>query len=102
MRWSYRREPLLAVPRSNHQGHLTTNRSAPPLPHPEQANRRIRQACGSIPKTSPVYSSLTSLKEITVTNYTGEAREYLKRLIEVMGARFTANMSSQNTVVIAA
>lgn len=48
------------------------------------------------------YTSLTNPKGITVTNYTGEAREYLKRLIEVMGARFTPNMSSQNTVVIAA
>ena len=99
---SYRWEPLLAIPRSNHQGHLTTNRPTSPLPHTEQANRRIRQARGFIPKSSPVHSSLTSLKEITVTNYTGEAREYLKRLIEVMGARFTPNMSSQNTVVVAA
>ena len=41
-------------------------------------------------------------QEITVTNYTGEAREYLKRMIEVMGAHFTPNMSPQNTVVIAA
>ena len=98
----YRWEPLLAVPRSNHQGYFTTNRSASPLPHPKQANRRIQQTRGFIPKRSPVRSFLTSHKEITVTNYTGEAREYLKRLIEVMGARFTPNMSSQNTVVVAA
>jgi hypothetical protein len=39
---------------------------------------------------------------ITVTNYTGEAREYLKKLIAVMGATFTASMSMQNTVLIAA
>lgn len=39
---------------------------------------------------------------ITVTNYTGEAREYLKKLINVMGATFTASMSNQNTVLIAA
>ena len=102
MRWSYRGEPLLAVPCSNYQGHPTTNRPASPLPHPQQANRRIQQARGFNLKTLLVYSSLTRLKEITVTNYTGEAREYLKRLIEVMGARFTPNMSSQNTVVIAA
>ncbi|KAF7361822.1 hypothetical protein MVEN_00526500 [Mycena venus] len=40
--------------------------------------------------------------QITVTNYTGEAREYLKRLIQVMGATFTPNMSGDNTVLIAA
>ncbi|KDQ49612.1 hypothetical protein JAAARDRAFT_165491 [Jaapia argillacea MUCL 33604] len=42
------------------------------------------------------------LHEITVTNYTGEAREYLKKLITAMGAQFTASMSAKNTVVIAA
>ncbi|KIL57285.1 hypothetical protein M378DRAFT_171882 [Amanita muscaria Koide BX008] len=40
--------------------------------------------------------------EITVTNYTGEAREYLKKLIMTMGARFTPSMSGKNTVLIAA
>ncbi|KAF9480753.1 hypothetical protein BDN70DRAFT_856332 [Pholiota conissans] len=40
--------------------------------------------------------------KITVTNYTGEAREYLKKLIAVMGAEFTPSMSIQNTVLIAA
>ncbi|TFK17473.1 hypothetical protein FA15DRAFT_761050 [Coprinopsis marcescibilis] len=40
--------------------------------------------------------------EITVTNYTGEAREYLKKLITTMGARFTPSMSGKNTVLIAA
>ncbi|TFK35317.1 hypothetical protein BDQ12DRAFT_714751 [Crucibulum laeve] len=40
--------------------------------------------------------------EITVTNYTGEAREYLKKLITAMGASFTPNMSGKNTVLIAA
>ncbi|KII83923.1 hypothetical protein PLICRDRAFT_95612 [Plicaturopsis crispa FD-325 SS-3] len=40
--------------------------------------------------------------EITVTNYTGDAREYLKKLIIAMGATFTASMSAKNTVVIAA
>ncbi|KAJ8468323.1 hypothetical protein ONZ45_g17284 [Pleurotus djamor] len=39
---------------------------------------------------------------ISVTNYTGEAREYLKRLIEAMGAKFTASMTGSNTVLIAA
>ncbi|KAJ7783264.1 hypothetical protein B0H16DRAFT_1357900 [Mycena metata] len=40
--------------------------------------------------------------KITVTNYTGEARDYLKRLIQVMGATFTPAMSGSNTVLIAA
>ncbi|KAF8512308.1 BRCT domain-containing protein, partial [Hysterangium stoloniferum] len=39
---------------------------------------------------------------ITVTNYQGEERDYLKKLIEVMGATFTPSMSGQNTVVVAA
>ncbi|KAJ3510240.1 hypothetical protein NLJ89_g4795 [Agrocybe chaxingu] len=39
---------------------------------------------------------------ITVTNYTGEAREYLKKLITAMGAHFTPSMSGQNTALIAA
>ncbi|TDL19364.1 hypothetical protein BD410DRAFT_792173 [Rickenella mellea] len=38
----------------------------------------------------------------TVTNYTGEARDYLKQMVAVMGAEFTAMMSGKNTVVIAA
>ncbi|GJJ08989.1 hypothetical protein Clacol_003210 [Clathrus columnatus] len=40
--------------------------------------------------------------EITVTNYQGDARNYLKKLIQLMGATFTPTMSSKNTVVIAA
>ncbi|CCM03482.1 uncharacterized protein FIBRA_05616 [Fibroporia radiculosa] len=39
---------------------------------------------------------------ITITNYTGKHREYLKKLIATMGAEFTPSMSSKNTVVIAA
>ncbi|KAI0029197.1 hypothetical protein K488DRAFT_56969 [Vararia minispora EC-137] len=39
--------------------------------------------------------------EITITNYTGPSREYVKRLIDIMGARFTASMSGKNTVVVA-
>jgi hypothetical protein len=39
---------------------------------------------------------------ITITNYTGEARDYLKRLITVMGAKFTPNMSQANTTLVAA
>ncbi|KAF8987641.1 hypothetical protein BDQ17DRAFT_1435488 [Cyathus striatus] len=40
--------------------------------------------------------------EITLTNYTGEAREYLKKLITAMGATFTPSMTGKNTVLIAA
>ncbi|TFY62070.1 hypothetical protein EVG20_g6835 [Dentipellis fragilis] len=43
-----------------------------------------------------------SSHEITVTNYTGESREYLKKLITLMGATFTPSMSGRNTVLIAA
>lgn len=42
------------------------------------------------------------LQEITLTNYTGEAREYLKKLITAMGATFTPSMTAKNTVLIAA
>lgn len=56
----------------------------------------------SLTRKGHLCGSLMNSKEITVTNYTGEAREYLKRLIEVMGATFTPNMSPRNTVVIAA
>ncbi|KAK1233156.1 regulator of Ty1 Transposition [Marasmius sp. AFHP31] len=40
--------------------------------------------------------------EITITNYTGEARDYLKKLIAAMGAQFTPTMSPRNTVLVAA
>ncbi|KAJ3910299.1 hypothetical protein F5879DRAFT_1058529 [Lentinula edodes] len=40
--------------------------------------------------------------EITITNFTGEAREYIKKLVCIMGAKFTPSMSSKNTVLIAA
>lgn len=50
-----------------------------------------------------MYSYGTNIaQEITVTNYTGDAREYLKKLIEAMGGTFTPSMSPKNTVVIAA
>lgn len=46
--------------------------------------------------------NLQQSQEITVTNYTGESREYLKKLIMAMGATFTPSMSGRNTVLIAA
>ena len=40
---------------------------------------------------------------ITVTNYTGKDREYLKKLIILMGGEFTPSMAAEkNTVVVAA
>ncbi|KAI1782100.1 hypothetical protein LXA43DRAFT_933000, partial [Ganoderma leucocontextum] len=40
---------------------------------------------------------------VTVTNYTGKDREYLKKLITLMGGEFTASMSAEtNTIVVAA
>lgn len=39
---------------------------------------------------------------ITITNYTGKDREYLKKLIATLGGEFTPSMSGKNTVVIAA
>ncbi|KAJ7099474.1 hypothetical protein B0H15DRAFT_900731 [Mycena belliarum] len=40
--------------------------------------------------------------EISVTNYTGEARDYLKKLITLMGGSFTPSLSIKNTVLVAA
>ncbi|CCG81571.1 BRCT domain protein [Taphrina deformans PYCC 5710] len=39
---------------------------------------------------------------ITVSNYTGEARLYLERLITALGAKFTRNMKPENTHLITA
>lgn len=39
---------------------------------------------------------------ITVSNYTGEARIYLERLIMALGAKFTRNMKPENTHLITA
>ena len=38
---------------------------------------------------------LTTSQEITVTNYTGEAWEHLKKVITVMGATFTPSMTGK-------
>ncbi|KAG6333418.1 hypothetical protein ID866_5668 [Astraeus odoratus] len=40
-------------------------------------------------------------KEISITNYTGAARDYLKRLITLMGAKFTPSLSMENKVLVA-
>ncbi|KAJ7736891.1 hypothetical protein B0H16DRAFT_1326401 [Mycena metata] len=39
---------------------------------------------------------------ISVTNYAGEMRDYLKKLITLMGGNFTPNLSTKNTALIAA
>ncbi|KAL4080140.1 hypothetical protein V8B97DRAFT_700237 [Scleroderma yunnanense] len=39
--------------------------------------------------------------EISITNYTGAARDYLKRLITLMGAKFTPSLSVENKVLVA-
>ncbi|KIK27824.1 hypothetical protein PISMIDRAFT_7822 [Pisolithus microcarpus 441] len=39
--------------------------------------------------------------EISITNYTGTARDYLKRLISLTGAKFTPSLSMDNKVLIA-
>ena len=41
-------------------------------------------------------------QKITATNYEGDARKYLKKLIELMGGEFTPQMTISNTVVVAA
>ncbi|KAJ6631463.1 hypothetical protein B0H10DRAFT_2207120 [Mycena sp. CBHHK59/15] len=41
-------------------------------------------------------------QSISVTNYAGEARDYLKKLITLMGGEFTPSFSSKNSVLVAA
>ncbi|KAI9462557.1 hypothetical protein HD554DRAFT_2175873 [Boletus coccyginus] len=42
-----------------------------------------------------------ALQEILITNHTGAARDYLKRLITLVGTKFTQSMSQLNRVLIA-
>lgn len=37
-----------------------------------------------------------------MTNYTGETRDYLKKLITLMGGEFTPSLSTKNTILVAA
>ncbi len=39
---------------------------------------------------------------MTISNYSDDARAYLKKLITLMGGTFTPEMNQQNTIVIAA
>ncbi|CAE6426855.1 unnamed protein product [Rhizoctonia solani] len=40
-------------------------------------------------------------QDITITNYIGDAREYLKKLISALGGKFTPSMTLKNTCVVA-
>ncbi|KZW04352.1 hypothetical protein EXIGLDRAFT_635858 [Exidia glandulosa HHB12029] len=42
------------------------------------------------------------LQKISITNYSGSAREYLRKLVGVMGGEFTSTLSHENTHVVAA
>lgn len=92
--------PSMDVSRTVDRSAFSTSGPTHVVSDSEQADRRIRRTC--------TYSFLgenrilIALQEITVTNYTGEAREYLKKLIMAMGATFTPSMSGKNTVLIAA
>ncbi|KAJ7850257.1 hypothetical protein B0H13DRAFT_2284842 [Mycena leptocephala] len=72
----------LAAGYASHWSHLRPKRSDPALP----------------PGTVKDFDK----HKIAITNYTGEAREYLKKLIAVMGGEFTAHLNIQNTVLVAA
>jgi NAD-dependent DNA ligase len=41
-------------------------------------------------------------QDMTITNYTGQARDLLKRMIEAMGGKVRGDMNKQTTHVIAA
>ena len=45
---------------------------------------------------------MSVLQEVTVTNYTGAARDYLKKLVALMGANYTATLGPSSTVLVAA
>jgi hypothetical protein len=52
---------------------------------------------------SRIFSDETREQNISVTNYTGESRDYLKKLIGVMDAQFTTTLAREaNTHLIAA
>ncbi|KAH7105470.1 BRCT domain-containing protein [Auriculariales sp. MPI-PUGE-AT-0066] len=43
-----------------------------------------------------------SEERLTITNYSGSVRDYLRKLIELLGGHYTPTMSAQNTQVVAA
>ena len=79
-------------------------RPAAALPGPGPPRRRLRQGGEwSSPQRWFRARAERSRKVVTVTNYTGKDREYLKKLILLMGGNFTPSMSAEtNTIVVAA
>lgn len=73
-----------------------------PIPKHPIENFANHVCCIVLCLFSFVIYNFYGIQVITVTNYTGDAREYLKKLICTMGAKFTPSMSGQNTVLIAA
>jgi len=82
--------------------HWYTHGPVTSLPNSQETHRGVlgTRACGYSSHSNGV--AYHARKEITVTNYTGDARDYLKKLIGLMGATFTPSMSGKNTVLIAA
>ena len=97
--WEDDRNPHTGVPRSVYGYPL-------PTIGPTLALRRAEKLSRTFPRmyvafypffqfaTSPNIWTimLTTSQEITVTNYTDEAREHLKKLITAMGVTFTSSM----------
>lgn len=96
---------IAALPWVNHV--IKVNRLTAPkdnllhYPYPRGGVEGIK---GCVSKTHDYPSiALTSAQTISVTNYTGEARDYMKRLISAMGATFTTTLAREaNTHLIAA
>ncbi|KAF5344829.1 hypothetical protein D9756_011093 [Leucocoprinus leucothites] len=73
-----------------------TGRPATALPYSAEIYRRILTACTFI-----IFICYTFLRlaRNTVINYTGEAREYIQRIITAMGGKFAPMMTGRNAVV---
>ena len=92
----------MAVSRGVYRYDWYTHGPVTSLPNSEETHRGV--LC---PRAYRILSNSNggtnyAVQEITVTNYTGDARDYLKKLIVLMGATFTPSMSGKNTVLIAA
>jgi mediator of DNA damage checkpoint protein 1 len=53
-------------------------------------------------RSDTLHERLISVQKITISNYTGETREYLKVLITHMGAEFSKEMKRSDTFVVVA
>jgi hypothetical protein len=96
---------IAALPWVNHV--IKVNRLTAPkdnllhYPYPRGGVPGIRECVSSIHDYRCI--ALTSAQTISVTNYTGESRDYMKRLISAMGATFTTTLAREtNTHLIAA